>query len=300
MEAITKKFSDYILSNREERFPLVIQEWSDVPLKSLFNGDEIRALENYFLRVEKRFPFGQLPFGWKRGSSRMGRVKSKDNVESQGFPYLTPLLKKDRIAVLHHNSFLLLINYDRPSGEVFLLKSGFFDDASTISLAVQATVGLFAPLYGGMMLHACSAEINGGGYIFFGGSGAGKSTIADLIGKDRLLADDGSLLFRRGRCYYTMPSPFTQVSSRKNCGETVSAKRFFFLIKDEDDYLEEIKPGEAMLRILHNHIHFFRYFPEREAKETFTLVREIVERFPFHNIHFTRSINPLTFFRERT
>jgi hypothetical protein len=75
-------------------------------------------------------------------------------------------------------------------------------------------------------------------------------------------------------------------------------KGLFFLVKDEDDFIEEIAPGEAMLRILHNHIHFFRYLPRREAENTFLLVKEIAGRFPFYNLHFTRNIQPSDFFKD--
>ncbi|MBN1573170.1 MAG: hypothetical protein JW984_08245 [Deltaproteobacteria bacterium] len=296
--AIGKIFPDYLSAEGNMNIPLVVRERPDVPLDKLFGGGEAGALRDYFLKIEGRFPFTEVSPGWRRRRTKTLLRSSRGNGAALGSPSLIPLLSRDRMAVFYHNSFLLFADYEKPKGEVLILEGDFSDTVSSVSLAVQAAVGLFAPLYNGMMLHACSAEIDGGGYIFFGGSGAGKSTIADLMGRKRLLADDGSLCFRRGKDYCTMPSPFTQVPSRENRGELIQAKRFFFLIKDKDNFVEEVKPGEAILRIMHNHIHFFRYFPGKEAKETFISVKEIVERFPFYNLHFTRYINPLTFFGE--
>lgn len=300
METVTGKFSDYISLDKGAEVPLVVRQHSDIPLKSLLNGDEIKALGEYFLKVEGRFPFSQLSSRWKRGRVKAAPERPPDgDVVFSVFPQLIPLFNKDRIAVLYHESFLLLINYEVPSAEVIALDSDFTENVTAVSLIIQATAGLLAPLYHGMMLHACSLVINDGGYVFFGGSGAGKSTIAGLAGGESLLSDDGTLCFRNGGGYYVTPSPFTQVSNRGNIGSSVPVKGLFFLVKDEDNFIERIAPGEAMLRILHNHIHFFRYLPERETESTFLSVREIVERFPFYNLHFTREIEPLKFFRER-
>jgi hypothetical protein len=296
--AIGRAFPDYLASEGGMNIPIAVRRGPDVPLGGLFGREETGALRDYFRKIEGRFPFTGLNPGWRGpGIKKMFGGPKGDGAVS-GPPSMIHLLDKDRMAVFYHNSFLLFADYEKPSGEVLIFESEFTDDASTISRAVQAAVGLFAPLYGGIMLHACSAEIDGGGCIFFGVSGAGKSTIANLVGRERLLADDGSLCFRRGGGCFTMPSPFTQVKARENAGELIPVERLFFLVKDENDFLEGVTPGEAISRIMHNHIHFFRYFPQREARETFMTVKEMVERFPTHNLHFTRDFHPLTFFGE--
>jgi len=298
IEAMEKAFSDYLSPKDEIGIPLVLRQYPDVPLKKLFHKDELKAFKNYFSKIEGRFPFTKVSSGWKKGWKKTIYWNQKGGGTFPGFAQTLALFRTDRIAIIFNNSFLLLINYEEPSGEMLILKKDFFDDASTISLTIQAAVGLLAPLYGGMMLHACSADIDGEGYVFLGESGAGKSAIAKLIGAEQLLADDGTLFFqRRGKCYIA-PSPFTQVTNRANKGGVVPVKRFFFLIKDDDNFVEEITPGEAMSRILHNHIHFFRYFPKNEAKRTFMLVSDIVEQFPFYNLHFNLNIDPFTFFKE--
>jgi hypothetical protein len=298
VKAMGGVFSDYLSPKVETGIPLVIRQYPDAPLKKLFAKDEFKAFKNYFSKIERRFPFGKVSSGWKKGWGKIAYQNQKGDGTFPGFSHTLALFRADRIAILFHNSFLLLINYEEPSGEMLILKKDFFDDTSTISLAIQTAVGFLAPLYGGMMLHACSADINGDGYVFLGESDAGKSAIAKLIGAEQLLADDGTLFFRRRSDYYVAPSPFTQVTNRANKNGVVPVKRFFFLVKDENNFIEEVTPGEAMSRILHNHIHYFRYFPKDEAKKTLMLVSDIVEQFPFYNLHFNLNIDPFTFFKE--
>jgi len=298
MEAMGEVFSDYLSPKEEIGIPLVIRQCPNASQKKFFAKDELKTFQDYFTKIEGRFPFSKASSGWKRGWNKTVSRSQKEYGTFPGFAHILPLFRADKIAVIFHNSFLLLINYEEPSGEMLILKSDFSEDTATISLAIQATAGLLAPLHGGMMLHACSTDFNGEGYVFLGGSGAGKSTIADLIGTEQLLADDGTLFFRRLGEFYVAPSPFTQVTNSTNRSRIVPVKRLFFLIKDEDNFVEEVTPGEAMSRILHNHIHFFRYFPDKEAKKTFMMVNEIVEQFPFYNLHFTLNINPFTFFKE--
>ncbi len=298
IETMKKVFSDYLSPKVETGIPLVIRQYPDAPLKKFFTEDELKAFKNYFSKIEGRFPFGKVSSGWQKGWKKIIYQNQKEDGTFPGFFHTLALFRADRIAILFHNSFLLLMNYEEPSGEMLILKNDFHKDTSTISLAVQTAAGFLAPLYSGMMLHACSADINGEGYVFLGESGAGKSAIAKLIGTEQLLADDGTLFFRRRGDYYVAPSPFTQVTNGTNTSGVVPAKRFFFLIKDEDNFIEEVTPGEAMSRILHNHIHYFRYFPKDEAKKTLMLVSNIVEQFPFYNLHFNLNIDPFTFFKE--
>ncbi|HCU36383.1 MAG TPA: hypothetical protein DGT21_13315 [Armatimonadetes bacterium] len=69
-----------------------------------------------------------------------------------------------------------------------------------------------AQLYGmgGCLLHASAARVDGVGCVFLGPSGAGKTTVAQILsecGAD-LLASDNTALLRRGQCYSVRALPF--------------------------------------------------------------------------------------------
>ena len=68
--------------------------------------------------------------------------------------------------------------------------------------------------------------------------------------------------------------------------------------KGESDSASEITPGAAMVRVLHNHIHFFSLFRDKEAALTCHTVEGLVLSAPAYALLFTRDFDPLLFFEE--
>lgn len=66
---------------------------------------------------------------------------------------------------------------------------------------------LFICENGGFMIHGSSFAYNGGGYIFIGRQGVGKSTIARLSGQT-VLSDDVAILVPRLNTYTVVSNPF--------------------------------------------------------------------------------------------
>jgi len=278
---------------------LTIRYRPGIPLHKLFSPADLDALGRYFHSVGERFPGTEVFFGRRKRPGAGVRGTYLKNGWPPVNPSIPALFHRDRMAALCYESFLLLIDFDTPSGDLYVLRDDFMHDRSAIRLAVQGAVGLLVPVYGGVMFHACSIGDSGAGRLFFGASGAGKSTIARRVGPERLLSDDGTLCFFRGGDLHIFPSPFTQVPHMiKNDGD-IPATEFFFLVQDAGNFLERVSHGEAMSRILHNHIHFFRYFPGKEAKETFEAIGALVERHAFYDLHFTRALDYDAFFGEK-
>lgn len=59
-----------------------------------------------------------------------------------------------------------------------------------------------------LLIHSAGAVLNGHAHLFYGVSGAGKSTITRIIGKDRALSDELVLVYRALKTWRAVSTPF--------------------------------------------------------------------------------------------
>jgi hypothetical protein len=132
---------------------------------------------------------------------------------------------------------------------------------------------------GGFLLHAASAVRNGRAFLFSGGSGAGKTTIARLAPPDvDLLTDEVSYIRRCKGRYRAYGTPFAGELAR--VGENLSAPvdTLYFLVQGRENRIERIGRNEAARALLRN-ILFFAH--DRD------LVRQVFDA----AIQFTSTVN---------
>jgi hypothetical protein len=101
-------------------------------------------------------------------------------------------------ATVRYASYTLAAKIDAPARTArFLLAGGSHEPpARAIENALRCAIACAAAERGGALLHAASCLRNGRGYVFFGASGAGKSTIASVDTRGRFVSDDLTLLVR--------------------------------------------------------------------------------------------------------
>ncbi len=160
----------------------------------------------------------------------------------------------------------------------------------TILHGLYFLVSLLSALDRGLMLHAAALRLDGGVALFVGRSGSGKSTLVKLAGENRAIADDCVLIQEAGGGFFVRDTPFNQVTRRiKELLEPgAPAGLGLFLRKDSRVLLEPVSPGLASARILANHIHFFKHFPPRAARQAFRLTAELASLVPFFLLSFKR------------
>ncbi len=289
-------FKGFISSEQNYDFSLDIWPVPKISLWKIFNKEERGHIRNIIDMAENRFPFSKLDYGWKNSLSGLRTFKKISEKIPNYLPAQNTRKIEDDAIILPHRKFLLIYNEKGRKGDVFVTGGGVNEYMLSILFIIQATFSTVSPKRNSLFFHACSAGMNGDGFIFFGGPGYGKSTIARSFRERDIFSDDGTLCIKGEESYLISPTPFTQVPGTKKRKETLPIKRLFFLNQDKTNYMNRISPGSAMVKILHNYIHFFRFFNKEEAFIAFHLIQGLVKSVPSYDLHFNLNFNPESFF----
>ena len=189
---------------------------------------------------------------------------------------------------------LLLFNPETSDGRIF-----FFKPAQDSLYSLHRLLWIyFAQVLGeigGCFLHAAALAKGKHGAIFFGDSGAGKSTIAGLCPEWTVFSDDGPIFFERNGEYTVYPSPYQQIDllrglNKETLHMKARVKGLYFLVKDRRPFLEAISKKAAFSLILNRHIHFFPFLSARAKTTLFDLFFRVCDIIPLYNLHFTKSL----------
>jgi hypothetical protein len=138
---------------------------------------------------------------------------------------------------------------------------------------------------GGFLLHAASAILNGRAHLFFGPSGAGKTTITRAAPRQAiLLTDEISYVRGDGEKYLAYGTPFTGELAKS--GENISAPiaALYYLVKAPTNRLTLMKPADAV-RVLLESVLFFA--EDRDLVNLlFASVCDLIGKLPVYQLEF--------------
>lgn len=136
--------------------------------------------------------------------------------------------------------------------------------------------------YGAMMLHACTAVVDGRAYLFSGPSGVGKSTHVGLwrqylgAGRVQILSDDKPVLRPGGQKVWAYGVPWCgSVGQNLNMRAPVSG--ICFLKQGQQDRIRPLSGAEAVYSILNQTV---RAVDVPSVKCLMDTVETIVDRLP--------------------
>lgn len=158
---------------------------------------------------------------------------------------------------------------------------------------------LVAVVYGGFLLHSAGVAIGEKGYIFYGPSESGKTTITRLAPpSSTILSDELTLIRRLNGFYRAFGTPFYGDLSRSGTNVSVQAESLFLLKKDKKAYLQRLRYTEALSVLLSNVFFFTAEF--NMTKRLFSLCCDLCTTIPIYELHFSpdgtfwRHINGIT------
>lgn len=103
---------------------------------------------------------------------------------------------------------------------------------------------------GGILFHGAGVNCHGLAYVFFGPSGAGKTTAARFSSPYEVLNDDLLLLAPDGDRWWVASTPFTNPSQVAPAPGGAPLAGLYRLVKDERVFLEDLGAAEAVAEIL--------------------------------------------------
>lgn len=175
------------------------------------------------------------------------------------------------------------------AGSVDLREHGgtatFIDpDEISIDAFLRVLYSLALVEAGGLVVHASSLIRNGKAYLFCGPSGSGKTTVARLSPDAILLSDELSIARIRGERAFCYGTPFWGELARAGEDRTAPLAGIYFLRKGDRHAAEEIRPRQALERLLPNVLFF-----ARETDLTagvFRIAADLVETVPCFDLSF--------------
>jgi hypothetical protein len=141
--------------------------------------------------------------------------------------------------------------------------------------------------HGGLLLHSAGVIRDGSGYIFPGVSGTGKSTIAGLAtARERVLSDEMVIVRKVKECYLVYSTPFYGTNESADSNDNAPLKAAFLPMKDNQVYVEETKPSQALTKLLASVLFFGQEVGANQR--LMDISADIIAQIPFYRLHFQR------------
>jgi hypothetical protein len=105
---------------------------------------------------------------------------------------------------------------------------------------------------GGLMVHGAGIVRDGRGFIFFGHSGSGKTTVARHSAEHLVLNDDLVIVLPRGETWWIYGTPFWNLDQVPPQPGSAPLAGLFRLVQAKSVYLQPMTPALALAELLAN------------------------------------------------
>lgn len=157
---------------------------------------------------------------------------------------------QDNKCFVKSNYFTGCIDIEKNYGKLVINESNPF---SWLEHFLRISYAVIALKYEAILFHGAGLVADDNGYVFFGPSGIGKSTVTNLSRRCTVLGDDLIVIKPDTGSFNVYASPF----NHKENGFLLSnskakIKRIYRLIQDNRTFFTRIKPAKAMAELLSN------------------------------------------------
>jgi len=129
-------------------------------------------------------------------------------------------------------------------------------------------------------------------YLFWGSSGAGKTTVSSLSPRHNVLSDDAPLLLEEKGTFFCTASPFHQLTPPlRQQAEQISkfpVAKNLFLFKSKAFRLVKRPSLQAFQEILRHHIHGFDWMNRTQRIRAFHFLFNYCRRIPAYDMYFPK------------
>ncbi len=171
--------------------------------------------------------------------------------------------------------------------------------AVPLESCLRICYSLMAIIHNGFLLHSAGVATGKKGYIFYGPSESGKTTITRLAPPSNTILSDNITLIRKLNGFYkAFGTPFYGDLSRPGINASAQVKSLFLLKKDKKVYLQRLKHTETLSSLLSSVLFFTT--ESNITKRLFNLCCDLCAAIPIYELHFVpdgtfwRHINDIT------
>jgi len=178
--------------------------------------------------------------------------------------------------------FFGIIDIAARTGKFILFNNTFM----TYESIIRIFYSLLAVENHGFLIHSSSLIHNAKGYVFFGISGSGKSTVVKLSESDECLTDELTLIQKDERGYSTSGTPFHgELPIYKN--KTADLSNLFLLKKSETTYFRKMNRSEIYPILLRNVLFFSDDWELRQ--KIFNTVIDLANQVAIYEMNFEKN-----------
>ena len=288
MEELILSIADLPIAVRAEKHIKVLLE----PLTTLFSGflndaGEPAAFLNLTYDHLRTYPnFKDMTVNVLAGNCR----ESNELINQIGKVYP---ISRDSIVVGYLNGCLA---YNPSSSEACLLLFRSHDQ-NNFTATLHKMLFIFISFVLGernrFMVHGAGIgeKHGGGGFLFLGDSGAGKTTVAGFAGMDAVLSDDAPVIGKEDGVYYIYSSPFSQVNmfderSSDYFRKKVQLRKLLFLNKADEITVTPRERHSALTEILTSHVHSFDLMDRDLRIGAFNFCHDLCYSIPAYDLYF--------------
>jgi hypothetical protein len=141
----------------------------------------------------------------------------------------------------------------------------------------------------GAFMHASAVDFNNKGYIFPGGSGAGKSTISRnfVLKNHGVLSDDRVAIRKIGGCFRVFGTPWAGDAEIAE-NRSLPLKGIFFIHQSDELAIKELTPAEAAERLMP--VTSIPWYDEEVMSNILSFCEDLVLHIPAYDLYFTPGI----------
>lgn len=186
--------------------------------------------------------------------------------------------------LFQRRNFAGWIDKKRMNGKL-LLKEG--QEANGLSSFLRICYSELAIAMDGLLIHSAGLMKDGNGYLFFGVSETGKSTICTLS-KDfaTVLNDELTILRRLNNNYTIFGTPFSPKNLEYIANKKGPLRAILLPIKDKKTYIGKIKPVSFLLKFLSSVLYFGK--EKQMLEKILNISEDIIYNVPYYKMHFRK------------
>ncbi len=169
-------------------------------------------------------------------------------------------------------------------------------DFKYIDFVLMSCIGLQLIQDNVYFAHASSFEKNGKGYVFFGPSGMGKSTITKKVERKHMYSDDTAIISVKRGDVFLHGSPFDKKITADSAKAIIPLSSLFVLQQSKQNRKEVMPPIERIKTLLESDVYTYlfnlRLVTSQQKKKLFTLITDMVGRIKMQRLYFTKNFDP--------